>query len=122
MTVKGKTGHILHILTLLRNNVADIARFFFFFFRRLAGNRGFFSLRNTVEPFIVDLSLLRAVLLVPECSTSHFWLYNTESYAMRTPGSVAFIKIKLKSAHRGHRTISFSQILQDPISSHIGWF
>ena len=121
MTVKGKTGRILHILTLLRNNVADIARFFFFF-RSLEGNRVFFSLRNTVEPFIVDLSLLRAVLLVPECSTSHFWLYNTESYAMRTPGSVAFIKIKLKSAHRGHRTISFSQILQDPISSHIGWF
>ena len=41
---------------------------------------------------------------------------------MRTPGSVAFIKIRLKSAHRGHRTISFAQILQDPISSHIGWF
>ena len=41
---------------------------------------------------------------------------------MRTPGTVAFIKIRLKSAHRGHRTISFAQILQDPISSHIGWF
>lgn len=93
-----------------------------FFFRRLAGNRVFFSLvfeRNTVEPFIVDLSLLRTVLLVPECSTSHFQLYTTESYAMRTPGSVAFIKMKLNSAHRGHRTISFSQILKDPISGHI---
>lgn len=86
----------------------------------------FFSLvfeRNTVEPFIVDLSLLR----------TFYWFQNAQLYifsfiiqkamhAMRTPGSVAFIKIRLKSARRGHRTISFSQILQDPISSHIGWF
>ena len=68
MTVKGKTGRILHILTLLRNNAADTARVFFS--RRLAGNRVFFSLvfeRNKVEPFTVDPSLLRTVLLVPEC-------------------------------------------------------
>ena len=61
MRVKTETDRNLAMLTLLRDNAADIQPMFF---RRLTGNRIFsFPLafdheRNAVEPHIMDPSLL----------------------------------------------------------------